>query len=115
MTAADDDVIRLWSTAGKKVGGAGAWAAECVLEGLGARIFLGKASRWTSIGHTRFWAFTVAIQVCSMGTKGGRVGCLFVDEARGLLLASANKCVYAYEAEDPTPLARCGATAALVC
>ncbi len=66
VTAADDDVIRLWGADGRR------------LEAL--------------------------------PSKGGRVGCLYVDESREVLLAgAADRCVYVYGLDEPAPLARyCG-------
>jgi hypothetical protein len=54
----------------------------------------------------RTWS-TTGKQLQSLPSKGGRVNCLFVDEAHGAVLAAAaNKCVYVYGLEDATPLAR---------
>ncbi|KAI8472624.1 MAG: WD40-repeat-containing domain protein [Monoraphidium minutum] len=54
----------------------------------------------------RTWSAT-GQRLGATATKGGRVGCLFVDEAHGVVLAAAaNKSVYVYELGEPTPLAR---------
>jgi len=54
----------------------------------------------------RQWSAT-GQRLGAVASKGGRVGCLFVDEARELLLlAAADKCVYVYKLDEPVPLVR---------